>query len=83
MLIESTHHTIQIGDVTVRIDECNGHVGFGYRIGERTYTAAGFASVAAAKRAAPRHVRKTLAAIDKAGEDNARRMRDLRTIKSW
>lgn len=81
-MIEPTHHIVQVGDVTVRIDELNGHVGFGYQIGGRTYVAAGFASVASAKRAAPGHVRRTLAAIDKARESNARRMRDLQTIRS-
>lgn len=81
--IESTHHTIRVGDVSVRIDELNGHVGFGYCIGERTYTAAGFADVASAERAAPTHVRRTLAVIERARESNARRMRDLRTIRSW
>lgn len=80
--MNSNHYVVVVGDVTVRIDELNGHVGFGYVIGGRTYTGHA-SSVAGARRAIPGHVRRTLDARDRASAANAARLRDLRTIRSW
>lgn len=75
-------------DVTVHIDalvRLDGSlaVGFGYHIGDRSYTAGGYDTVAAATRAARGHVRRTLADRERARAAGERRMRELRTIGSW
>lgn len=80
---EVRHHEMETHGVPVRIDESpSGLAGFGYWIGDRAYTAAGFTSVGAAKRAVPRHVQQTLHRIKRAREANEARMRSMRTIRS-
>ncbi len=81
---EVRHYYVDVDGIRVRIDEIfpSGLVGFGYRIGDRAYV--GHAkTVAAAKRAAPKHVRATLRKIEKAKEAIKAREREMRTIRSW
>lgn len=84
MEAEIRHYYVDVDGIRVRIDELlpTGHVGFGYQIGGRSYV--GHAkTVAAARRAAPRHVRSTLRKIEKAREAIKAREREMRTIRSW
>lgn len=76
------HTILVILGVSVRFDTVRAHglTGFGYTIGGRTYTAGGFDSLTAARRAAPSHVRRTLAARERGREAVERSMREMRTI---
>jgi hypothetical protein len=84
--MDAVIHTILVVlGISVRFDTVAAHgmTGFGYTIAGRSYTAGGYPTLAAARRAAPGHVRRALAARDKAREANARREREMRTIGSW
>jgi hypothetical protein len=76
------HTTFDVDGVQVRIDTIASHgmSGYGFRLGERSFTGGGYDNPGAAKRAGRAAVRRAIKAREKGREALERAMREMRTI---
>ena len=73
---------IEVDGIKVHIDTVSTHgmSGYGFQIGDRSYTGGGYDNPGAAKRAARAAVRRTIKAREKGREGVERMLREMRTI---
>ena len=76
------HTSFDVDGIKVSIDTVAAHgmSGYGFRIGDRSYTGGGYDNPGAAKRAARAAIRRAIKAREKGREGVERMLREMRTI---